>query len=189
MHRTVETILKTLPVLLLILTSIVVSDIYSQPSARDQRNEVVLTPPNDSVKPDTIGHFPKEEIIDSIITIGKKYLGLHYRYGGRTPAGFDCSGYVSYLFSQFGYKLPASSPGMAYVGKEVPLKEARKGDLILFNGRSIKSHTVGHVAIIMSVDSSGVTMIHSNHRGVTIDRYPDMQYYRPRFVGVRRVNL
>lgn len=138
---------------------------------------------------DTTPVFEKEEIIDSIIALGKTFMGLRYRYGGRTPAGFDCSGYVSYLFSQFGYKLPTSSSAMINVGDEIPYEESRKGDLILFKGRNAKSPAVGHVAIIIGVDTSGVEMLHSNHRGVTIDRYPQMDYYRPRFVGVRRVKM
>jgi cell wall-associated NlpC family hydrolase len=189
MYSALKTIIKDLLAVMAVGSAVLVSDIYSQPDAGLRHYERMTIKPGDTIGADTIGHFYKEQIIDSIIDIGKKYLGLHYRYGGRTPAGFDCSGYVSYLFGKFGYGLPSSSSGMAGVGEEIPLKEARKGDLILFNGRSIRPHSVGHVALIIGVDSLGVTMMHSNHRGVTIDRYPQMDYYRPRFVGVRRVQL
>lgn len=143
----------------------------------------------DSVKKDSISHFYKEEMIDSLITLGKKFLGLKYKYGGRTPEGFDCSGYVSYLYGQFGYTLPTASPGMAHVGEAVEYKDARKGDLILFKGRNVSSSYVGHVALIIGVDSLGITMMHSCHRGVLIDRYPQMDYYRARYMGIRRVKL
>ncbi len=145
--------------------------------------------PTDSIRADSNRTFYKEEMIDSLILFGKQYLGLAYRYGGTTPAGFDCSGYVSYLFGHFGYRLPTSSSAMATVGEEVDYKDARKGDLILFKGRSTSSSRVGHVALIIGKDSLGVQMMHSCRRGVKIDRYPQMEYYRARFVGVRRVKL
>jgi hypothetical protein len=144
---------------------------------------------DDTIRSDSTAGFYKEEVIDSIIEFGKTFLGLRYRYGGRTPEGFDCSGYVSYLFGSFGYRLPVSSPGMGGVGEEIPYESARKGDLILFKGRNIQSPTIGHVAIIIDVDSLGVVMLHSNRRGVTIDRYPQMEYYGARYLGVRRVPL
>jgi cell wall-associated NlpC family hydrolase len=189
MNKTLNYILKDLFVLLAVFLVILATDLYSQPDARSLNFEPVKDHPSDTITNDSVSHFEKEEIIDSILSIGKKYLGLHYRYGGRTPAGFDCSGYVSYLYGKFGYKLPAASTGMAGVGEKVELKDARKGDLILFKGRNVKSQIVGHVALIMNVDSNGVTMIHSNHRGVTIDHYPQMDYYRTRFMGIRRVKL
>lgn len=145
----------------------------------------------DSITSDTLGHFYKEEMIDSMITMGKKFLGLRYKSAGRTPAGFDCSGYVSYLYKQFGYKLPRSSPEMASVGENVPFAQARKGDLILFKGRSTSARYAGHVALIISKDSTGISMIHSTtHGGVKIDRYPDGGvYYKLRYLAVRRVKL
>jgi len=143
----------------------------------------------DSVKTDTTGHFYKEEMVDSLIAKGRVFLGLKYKYGGRTPAGFDCSGYVSYLYGQFGYTLPTSSSAMAFVGEDIPYKEARKGDIILFKGRNTSAKYVGHVALIIGVDSLGVTMMHSCQRGVLIDRYPQMDYYRVRYMGIRRVKL
>jgi cell wall-associated NlpC family hydrolase len=183
---------KTLQGLLLITTvilSIFVTDIYSQPGARGFKNDQSLSAPSDTIRSDTSGYFYKEATIDSLIQFGKQFLGLAYHYGGTTPAGFDCSGYVSYLYRHFGYNLPSSSSGMAYVGSEVPYKDARKGDLILFKGRNSASTRVGHVALIINVDSLGVTMMHSCNRGVKIDRYPQMEYYRTRFVAVRRVKL
>jgi cell wall-associated NlpC family hydrolase len=189
MRKVLSIFLKNSLVLLAIFFLIFITAIYSQPSMGNLKNERELYFPPDSVTPDTSKHFYKETLIDSIIELGKTFLGLHYHYGGRTPAGFDCSGYVSYLFGKFGYSLPPSSSGMGYVGEVVPFKEARKGDLILFQGRSTRTKRIGHVALIIGVDSLGVTMMHSDYRGITIDRYPEMPYYRARFVEVRRVKL
>jgi hypothetical protein len=178
---------RTALILLVVISGIFITDIFSQPGNKFS-SKIVPVIERDSIKTDS-GHFYKEDMIDSLILFGKQYLGLAYHYGGTTPAGFDCSGYVSYLFGHFGYKLPTSSSSMAFVGEEVPYKDARKGDLILFKGRNSSSTHVGHVALIIDVDSLGVTMMHSCHRGVKIDRYPQMEYYRTRYLGVRRVKL
>jgi murein DD-endopeptidase / murein LD-carboxypeptidase len=139
----------------------------------------------DSVK--TLAH--REFIIDSMITFGKKFLGLRYKYGGTTPQGFDCSGYVSYIFGKFGFKLPHSSSGMATIGEKVDLKQAQKGDFILFKGRSTKTNRVGHVALIIQADSGQITMMHSCQRGILIEKYNNSDYYRARYLMCRRYSL
>jgi hypothetical protein len=188
MNLPIKTLFKDLLMLTAVGCVIMISSLYSQPYAGVRMDRTNGHPP-DTIVSDTSRHFYKEEMIDSLIQIGKTFLGLHYRYGGKTPAGFDCAGYVSYLFGKFGYKLPPSSTAMIHVGEEIPYKEARKGDLILFKGRSLKSSMAGHVALIIDAQPSGVTIMHSNHRGVTIDRYPEMTYYRSRFLSVRRIKL
>lgn len=174
-----------IPVTILVL--VFASDLFSQPGPSAGMRAGVMVG-SDSIRHDTT-HFYKEEMIDSMIALGKKYLGLKYKYGGRTPAGFDCSGYVSYLYGQFGYTLPTSSSAMVNVGEPVEYKDARKGDILLFKGRSTSASYVGHVALVIDKDSLGLKMMHSCHRGVLIDRYPQMDYYRVRFMGVRRVKL
>jgi hypothetical protein len=168
------------------VSAIVVSDIFSRPGY------VIYEQYNDSIKKDSLNKDTlvyKESMIDSAIAFGKTFLGLKYRYGGGTEAGFDCSGYVSYLFSKFGYELPHSSAGMGTVGYPIDIKEARKGDLILFKGRSTKSSRVGHVALIIAADSGNITMMHSCHRGVLIEKYNNSAYYKARYLMCRRYNL
>ena len=174
-------------ILVAVMSAILIPDIYSQPESRGflpYESNV----PNDTILADSVPVY-KEAMIDSVISFGKTYLGLNYKYGGTTEAGFDCSGYVSFLFSKFGYTFPHSSAGMATVGYEIDYKKARKGDFIYFKGRSTSSSRVGHVALIIAVDSLGVQMLHSNHRGVTIDRYPQMEYYRKRYLMCRRYDF
>ncbi len=60
--------------------------------------------------------------------------GTPYVYGGDTPAGFDCSGYVQYVFAQFGVALPHSSGGQAARGKRISEADARPGDLVIMPG-------------------------------------------------------
>ncbi len=145
---------------------------------------------NDSIVRDSVKTTARSEfVIDSVITFGKKFLGLHYKYGGTTPQGFDCSGYVSYIFNKFGYHLPHSSSAMATVGEKIDIKKAQKGDFIYFKGRSTKTNRVGHVALIIKADSGQITMMHSCHRGVLIEKYNQSDYYKNRFLMVRRCSL
>jgi cell wall-associated NlpC family hydrolase len=85
---------------------------------------------------------------NAILEEAAKYVGSPYLAGGSTPAGFDCSGFVSYVYAQFGVSLPHSSDAYYSVGTRVSAEDAQPGDLIVSSG---------HVAIYaggsMQVDS------------------------------------
>ncbi|MFT5311100.1 MAG: lipoprotein Spr, partial [Bacteroidia bacterium] len=58
---------------------------------------------------------------DSLINLAKSFIGVPYKYGGATPsAGFDCSGFVKYVFANFGMELPRTTSELANVGIEIP---------------------------------------------------------------------
>lgn len=75
-----------------------------------------------------------------IVEYAKQFLGTPYVSGGTTPDGWDCSGFTSYVFNHFGYKIPRNSDDQydAYKDKQVPYEQAQPGDLV---------HWSGHVAI------------------------------------------
>lgn len=130
------------------------------------------------------------ELADSLIDYGTMYLGKPYRRAGTTPAGFDCSGFTSYVYGHFGIKLPHSSPAQGEVGRAVTggLSQLQKGDLVLFSGSKV-SGTIGHVGIFIGLDPSGesFSFIHSAVHGGVIISHSDEDYYKKRFRTVRRV--
>ncbi|MFM5952230.1 MAG: C40 family peptidase, partial [Micrococcales bacterium] len=93
---------------------------YSGPTAED----FLLNPP-----------FPTYNT-EKVMQVAAKYVGVPYVFGGETPAGFDCSGYVKFVFSQFGIALPHSVNGQARMGKIIKPEDALPGDLVIMNDHS-----------------------------------------------------
>lgn len=71
-----------------------------------------------------------------VLEAAAKYVGTPYVFGGITPAGFDCSGYVAFVFSQFGVALPHSVHGQNRLGQLIKEKDALPGDLVVFDDLS-----------------------------------------------------
>lgn len=67
-----------------------------------------------------------------VLAIAGRYVGVRYVYGGTTPRGFDCSGYVQYVFRQVGVKLPRTADQQMRAGRRIPRSQARPGDLVAF---------------------------------------------------------
>jgi lipoprotein Spr len=127
---------------------------------------------------------------DSLVEFAKSLLGKKYNYGTCSPgAGFDCSGFVYYVFSQFGITLPRSSYLMADIGKEIKLKNCEKGDLIFFTGTNSESRKVGHVGIIISDKGEPVEFIHSSSgkKNSVVITPLSSAHYQKRFIRVVRV--
>ncbi len=129
---------------------------------------------------------------DSIVMESTKHLGKKYQYAGKGPNRFDCSGFTGYVFRQFGYELAAASASQYLQGDKVSVEDAKKGDLIFFKGSNAKSKGVGHVGIICEANPDGknttLRFIHASiSNGITIDNYPETEYYRIRFIGIKRI--
>lgn len=127
--------------------------------------------------------------VDNIISYAKNFLGTPYRYGGTSPAGFDCSGFIYYVMGNFGMTLTHSSYGLAEFGETVMLSEVRAGDLLFFKGRNPYANGIGHVGLVIAHDEEGIKFIHSStSRGVTIDNFNTSKYYIPRFIKAKRLD-
>ncbi len=124
---------------------------------------------------------------DSIINFGKLFLNTPYHYGSPGTSSFDCSGFTSYVYRNFGYNLKRSSAEQAEQFDAVQPEELKTGDLVYFSGRS-RSKRVGHVGIVVSKNDNGTfDFIHAAvHKGVTISN-SDEAYYSKRFVKANRV--
>lgn len=71
-----------------------------------------------------------------IMAVAARFEGTPYAFGGDSPAAFDCSGYVAYVFAHFGVALPHSVHGQNLLGKQIKAENARPGDLVIFNDLS-----------------------------------------------------
>ncbi len=120
---------------------------------------------------------------DSIIVFAKKYLGTPYVYASSNPQkGFDCSGFVSYVFSNFGLTLPRSSSGYKNLGKALKPEEFKVGDVLVFYGYKNRN-IVGHVGIICEANGMQSKFIHASSgkaQQVTITAL-DTEHYTKRF--------
>ncbi|WP_232333683.1 C40 family peptidase [Agromyces laixinhei] len=70
----------------------------------------------------------------SVYNVATQYIGTPYVYGGATPAGFDCSGFVMYVYAQFGISMPHSSAGQGAMGTRIAEADAQPGDLVIMPG-------------------------------------------------------
>jgi cell wall-associated NlpC family hydrolase len=131
---------------------------------------------------------PNEQV-NEIINFAKTFMGTPYKWAGSTPSGFDCSGFISYVFGNFGFSLVRTSTGMAELGETVKLADIQPGDLMFFKGRDASSSSVGHVAMVVEVSPDAIKFIHSSSsRGVVIDNFKTSKYYIPRFIKAKRLD-
>lgn len=125
-----------------------------------------------------------------VVTFANSLMGTPYRYGSIDPlVGFDCSGFITYVFSHFKIKVPRSSVDFTEVGKQVDIADAKQGDIILFTGTNPSERTVGHMGIVNRIISDeDVEFIHSSSGkayGVTLSSLSPN--YKLRFVKVIRI--
>ena len=126
-------------------------------------------------------------LVSDLLTEARSHLGKRYRSGGKGPSAFDCSGFSSYVFRQFGYSLGASSRDQFKQGDEIKINKLRAGDLVFFTGRNSKGG-VGHVGIVTEADNEKGTFkfIHAaTSGGIRIDS--NKGYYEGRYLGARRI--
>ncbi len=131
--------------------------------------------------------FTNEQVLlDSVINFSNKYIGTPYKYGGATPGGFDCSGFVQYLFSSFGIAIPRMPADMAAISDKVDYKNIRPGDLVYFKGSNVNSQDIGHVALVVSRNGDCIKMIHATSKGVMINDIEQYDYWKTRYLFATR---
>jgi len=110
------------------------------------------------------------------VRFARLLIGIPYVYGGSSPSGFDCSGFVRFVYAHFGVDLPHSSYADFNVGRHVARRSLKPGDLVFFDG-------LGHVGMYVG---SG-RFIHAPHSGTRVEIDSLTGWYAGRFDGARRV--
>ena len=122
-----------------------------------------------------------------IIKDAEKHKGVKYKYAGKDPKGFDCSGFTYYVCSKHRIKLSSSSTSQSKQGVEVPISKVKPGDLLFF-GRNGRNGKIQHVGIVYKNTSDGLYMIHSSSkRGIVIDNVTSSKYWKPKLLFAKTI--
>jgi cell wall-associated NlpC family hydrolase len=109
------------------------------------------------------------------------FQGFPYRFGGADPTGFDCSGFVQYIFGQYGINVPRVVDEQWQVGKKIKPSKIQPGDLLFF---STNGSGASHVAIAVDEER----FVHApNSDGVVRVEALSSAYWGSRYVGARRI--
>jgi cell wall-associated NlpC family hydrolase len=101
-------------------------------------------------------------VSSGILAIAARYVGIPYVYGGRTPRGFDCSGYVQYVYKLAGKNLPRTADEQMRAGRQISRSQAQDGDLVAF--------VSGGVAYHIGLYAGGNMMYDSPHTGASVSK-------------------
>jgi len=125
----------------------------------------------------------------SLVAFAQTLVGIPYKYGSIDPKeGFDCSGFITYVFNHFDIAVPRSSIDFTNVGDEISKADAKAGDIILFTGTDLSVRKVGHMGIVTFSSPDTLFFIHSTSgklHSVTVTPLND--YYQSRFVKFIRI--
>jgi cell wall-associated NlpC family hydrolase len=146
------------------------------PGASDAPTDRVEAPADPSAG------IPAEAHPPALISTALEFVGVPYRNGGSDPTGFDCSGFVQWVFGRHGVALPREVRDQYQVGRAVDLDEVREGDLLFFEtvarGASHVGIALGNGRFVHAPSSNGV---------VRVEPYT-ASFWARRFVGARRVS-
>ncbi len=156
----------------------------SQPGTTNENNTIVSADTLNRLYINTGNTRPQD-----VVAYAQTLIGVPYVYASTNPqVGFDCSGFITYVFNHFNITVPRSSIDFTNVPYEVPVTEAKPADLILFTGTDSTIRKVGHMGIVVWNKNNELVFIHSTSgkaHGVTLTPLND--YYKGRFVKVIRV--
>ena len=112
-----------------------------------------------------------------VVGIAMRYLGVPYRWGGASPStGFDCSGFIMYVYAQVGVSLPHFTGALWNMGTPVSRDQLEPGDLVFFNG-------LGHAGIYVGNNA----FIHAPHTGDVVKISSMTGWYTSTYMGARRI--
>lgn len=119
----------------------------------------------------------EKELRERLIVTAKKYIGTIYRYGGMGNKGFDCSGFVQFVYREIGINLPRSTPDQYEGGTKIDMSEIKPGDLLFWR---IYGRRVSHVGIYLGNSQ----FIHSPSFGKRVSiTTMELPYWKMKFAG------
>ncbi|ARK24115.1 hypothetical protein SporoP37_05080 [Sporosarcina sp. P37] len=118
---------------------------------------------------------------DEIASYAEKFYSTPYKFGGTTPSGFDCSGYIRYVFNEFNISLPRTSADQFRVGTSVSKENLMPGDLVFFANTYKKG--ISHTGIYLGNNE----FISAKSRGVLKADLKTDPYWAPKYAGAKRI--
>ncbi|MBH1959888.1 MAG: C40 family peptidase [Flavobacteriia bacterium] len=144
--------------------------------------ETVTNPVRKTTRKGNVGNYNQRK---ELVKFAYRYLGTPYVYAAADPkTGFDCSGFIYYVYRHFGFEVPRSSKDFLDFGQEIPVDKVRTGDLLIFYGTDVQTPEVGHIGIVSRAAGSQSDFIHASSgkaNGVTVSSLSS-PHYTARFV-------
>ncbi|MDR2010070.1 MAG: C40 family peptidase [Bacteroidales bacterium] len=172
--------------------SYISEDVYY--SVDFEESPATVSKPKPSVKPEktipaTVEVPTKRNTqINDIIDFAENFIGTPYKYGGTSPSGFDCSGFIMYIFQNNNVNMPRTIDDMVKISNKVDKDNVQPGDLVFFKGRNLSSNSIGHVALVTEKTKDGFKMIHSStSKGVIINDFEQYEYWKSRYLFAARI--
>lgn len=135
-------------------------------------NAVSCVPPDYMIRRGGYGYSS-----NNIVRTAERYIGAKYKNGGSTPFGFDCSGFVMFVYQKNGIDLPREVTSQYYSGRGISLEDAKPGDLVFFQ---INSNRISHVGIYTGNNN----FIHAPSSGKNVSYASiDNPYWEKRYIG------
>jgi peptidoglycan DL-endopeptidase CwlO len=152
------------------------AELQRQAEARLQQQSSSSNPISAAVGVQTPVGAPPPSQYGGVVGYAMSFVGTPYVWGGASPSGFDCSGFVMYVYAHFGVSLPHSSYAQYGYGSPVSRSQLQPGDLVFFDG-------LGHVGIYVG----GGSFVHAPHTGDVVKVSSMTGWYASTFVGGRRL--
>ncbi|ACL76003.1 C40 family peptidase [Ruminiclostridium cellulolyticum] len=122
-------------------------------------------------------------VIRMVVDYAKEFVGVRYVYGGTSPKGFDCSGFIGYVYKNFGIELSRSAQSMYSNGKKVSRDALKAGDILFFDASSRnRAGAIDHVGIYLGGDN----FIHASSSKGSV-RIQKLSQYKALYIGAKRV--